>query len=239
MARRRLVAVAVAGALVLAGLTGCRSEPGSAAFVGSTRITVHTVNAMLDGLQVDGFPVKATDKGPYRQQIASVLTFREVAMRYAQSQGFPTPTADYQAVATSFQLPSSNAFVRSYAEAQAYQALLEQQATPVPVSDTEYGSIADGVIAQLGGAAGSRDEVVAQFKANFADQIGRAVAVRDELTTAIKQYDVTVNPLFAPAAWVLLQLQFSQTGQQINLVVLPLTAGAGTPPAVTNVIAPR
>lgn len=239
MARRRLVAVAVAGALVLAGLTGCRSEPGSAAFVGGTRITVHTVDAMLDGLLVDGANVRESDKGAARQQITSVLTFLEVATRYAQSQGYPTPPAEYQALATQLGLPSSNGYVRAVAEAQAYQALLEQRATPVAVSDTEYGAIADRVNAQVGGAAGGRDEVVAQFKANFADQIGRAVAVRDELTKAIKQYDVTVNPLYAPAAWVLLQLQFKQTGQQVDLVVLPLTAGAGTPPAVTNVIVPR
>jgi hypothetical protein len=200
---------------------------------------VDAVDAMLDGLEVDGVAVPADAKGPYRQQITSVLTFREVAARYADSQDYPAPQADYQQTATGFQLPASNSFVRAAAEAQAYQTLLEQKATPVAVSDAEYAAIADRVIGQLGGAAGSRDDVVAQFKSQFADQIGKAVAVRDELTTAIKKYDVTVNPLFAPATWVLLQLQFSQTGQSVDLVVLPLTAGAGTPAAVTDVIKPR
>jgi hypothetical protein len=51
--RRRLIAVAAIGLVAVGVLAGCRSEPGTAAFVGGTRITDQQVKAQLDSLTAD------------------------------------------------------------------------------------------------------------------------------------------------------------------------------------------
>jgi hypothetical protein len=228
MARRRIVAVAVAGMLVLAGLTACRSEPGSAAFVSETRITSAQVEDVLDGLKANGVKIDPTLEGEYRREITSEMVYVQVAQRYAAAHDYGDPKIDAQTVATQSRLPVSDKFVQLRARAEGYSVLLESKATPVAVSDAEYNAAADLAIAQ--GVRLPRDAIAARIKSGFADQMGRGIAVRDELTKAIRQYDVSVNPRFAPAATSLVS-----TDSGVVLVVLPLSAGAGVPPAVLDV----
>jgi hypothetical protein len=51
--RRRLIAVAAVGLVAVGVLAGCRSEPGTAAFVGGTRITDQQIDAQMDSLTAD------------------------------------------------------------------------------------------------------------------------------------------------------------------------------------------
>ncbi len=234
MARRRLVIAAVAGMLVLAGVTACRPETGSAAFVGSTRISSTQVQDVLDGLKTNGVAIDPTREGEARREVASALVFVQVAKRYADAHDYPAPKIDAQQVASRYELPTTDKFVQLLAQAQGYANLLEQQATPATVSDAEYLAAADLAIAQGVGQAGQRESVAAEIKSQFADEMGRGVAVRDELTKSIQKYDVSVNPRYAPASTALVSAP-TTSGGTVNLVVLPLTAGAGMPAAVIDV----
>ncbi len=235
MARRRLVTVAAAGVLALTALAGCRSEPGSAAFVGDTRITTNQVNDVLDGVRADGVTVDPTREGTIRQEVTAQLVFLDVAKRYATEKGFPAPTPDYQTVADRNKLPTSDPFVRLVAESQAYDALLKQQIKPATVTDADYLQAADAAIAQGVADPSQRDKLAASIKQDpgFADEMAHGIAVRNELTDAIKRYNVTVNPAFGPAATTLVSGQ-TDGDATISLVVLPLTAGATTAPAVID-----
>lgn len=103
--RHRLVAAAAFGLLAVGVLAGCRSEPGTAAFVGDTRISDAQVEAQMDSLVADiktAQAQQATQSGqapqPFdrtealtsfcggeaacRQTILETLVLRDVAKQY-------------------------------------------------------------------------------------------------------------------------------------------------------------
>jgi hypothetical protein len=234
MARRRLVTVALVGALLVGGLTACRAENGSAAFIGDTRISSEQVQDVLDGLKTNGLEIDPTREGEARREVTSAMIFVEVAKRYAKAHDYPEPTLAPQSIAAKYQLPANDKFVQLLAESQGYSQLLEQQITPATVTEADYLAAADHAIAQGVGSPAQRTDIAGEIKAQFGQEMGRGIAVRDELAKAVKQYNVSVNPRFAPASTALVSAP-TAGGATVNLVVLPLTNGAGEPPAVIDV----
>ena len=66
MPRRRLLAVAIAGALALPALVACRDLPSVAAYVGSAQLTNAQVQRMVDEFPADR---RQTDTGGLRRGI--------------------------------------------------------------------------------------------------------------------------------------------------------------------------
>ena len=84
--RRRLIAVAAVGLVAAGVLAGCRSEPGTAAFVGGTRITDQQVN---DGVKTISIP--NVGPGPIRQTYVADLAFIALAEHYAKDHKIDLP----------------------------------------------------------------------------------------------------------------------------------------------------
>src|SRR2546421_1718046 len=75
---RRLLAVAIVGALALPALAACRDLPSVAAYVGSAQLTNTQVQSM-----VAEFPAstRATGTGDLRRGIVSLFVTRELSLR--------------------------------------------------------------------------------------------------------------------------------------------------------------
>ncbi|HWB35599.1 MAG TPA: hypothetical protein VHA75_06195 [Rugosimonospora sp.] len=232
--RRRIVAVAVAGLLAVAGLAGCRAELGSAAYVGDTRITTDQVDSIFDEAKADGWQVDAASEPSLRQSVVSFLVLRETAKRYTEEKGYPTPTFDYQPAAANLSLPTSDPIVRLVTEVVAYLALLQDKVPPAALGPADYTAVAQQVVDA--GSPGDVATVAAQLQLAAADQIARTVAVRDVLAGALRQYHVMISPRYAPGSITLAETPVGLPNVQAGLpmVVLPLTANATLAPAVTN-----
>jgi hypothetical protein len=232
MGRPRLVVVVLAAALVLGGLGGCRSEPGSAAFVGDTRITTDQVDHILDEVKADGGKVDPSDEGTLRRQVASAMVFVEVAKRYVADQNLPAPQPDYQAVAARVQLPADDPLVRLIADSQTYLNLLTSSVPPAQLTEADYNATADLLVNQ--GVEGGKPAIVGQLKSGYAEQLAAGVGVRNALLPLMKKYDVTVNPRYGPAS-----LALTSTQGGLALVALPLTSDTSASPAVVDLVNPE
>jgi hypothetical protein len=230
--RRRLAIAAVAGVLALSALAGCRAEPGSAAFVGNTRITTAQVNDVVDGVKADGGKVDPADEGALRQTVATAMVFLEVAKRYAAEKGLPAPQVDYQSVASRNQLPEGDPLVKLVAESNAYLNLVLSNAPATTPTDADYNAAADLLATQ--GVQGDRAAIIEQLKSGFSQQIAQGVSIKNELTPIIQRENVSMNPLYGPTS---LPLTFTQN--RLVLTALPLTAGSSTPAAVVDINKPE
>jgi hypothetical protein len=239
MGRRRAVIAAVAGVLALTVLAGCRTEPGSAAFVGDTRITTSQVNDVLDGYKADGGQIKSADEGARRRDIANLLVFIEIAKRFAAQKNLPAPQPDYAAQAQAANVPASDPWVRLVADYNAYRALVEANAPAVTPTEADYLDAADLLIRQGfpedQGIPSDRNQIADALKSS--DLIATGLAVRNALTPVVKDANVSVNPAFGPAAVAASSVRNPQDplGRAYTTVILPLTAGATSSPAVVDI----
>src|SRR5256885_1965750 len=124
MPRRRLSVVVAAGALAVLALTGCRIEPGSAAFVGDTTHSRAQVDSVLDQYKKDVGKDTLPDEGSLRDRIAVDQVFLDVAKRYATEKNLGGVQPDYASVASQNQIPESDPFLRLLVDVQAYENLL-------------------------------------------------------------------------------------------------------------------
>lgn len=215
MARRRLVVVAAAGALALAGLTGCRIEAGQAAYVGGTQYSTTEVDQVLSVARKDGFPL--ADKSGARQRIAADYVFTAVAQRYSAEKGYGQPTVDYASVAQRVGIPVSDPFLRLELLAGGYVDLLEQHVPALTPTDTDYREVYANLLRQ--GITITYPQIEPQLKQIAS--IPPAISLRKELTTAMKRYNVSVNPVYGPAQFTLLTVA-DPSGTQYTALTMAL-----------------
>ena len=99
--RRRLTAIAVMGALAVGALAGCRTDAGTAAYVGNTRITNDQVNAI-----VDSAPQLGADLTGARQEVVNDLVYLAAVQKYATANKIKlTPVDDATAGAVRAGIP--------------------------------------------------------------------------------------------------------------------------------------
>ncbi|WP_203991279.1 hypothetical protein [Micromonospora lutea] len=237
MRARRLVAVASV-AIGLVALTGCRSEPGVAAYVGDHRITEDAVTEVIDDASAKNPPPAAADEVPPgqepqlpgRSQVVSTLVLAEVCERVSAAEGYrPEGQVEPAQVAQGLGLNPETGYVRQVAEL--YTCL---SAIPIgaPVAPTEQ-ELIDLVAAGKRAGAVPAEVTVEQAAAQLdGDQLRQALANRDALREAVEEYDVTVNPRYRPLLFPVL----SFTGQTIAVGV-PL--GEPASDAVNDISTPR
>jgi hypothetical protein len=226
---RRLlpVAVAVAGLVALGALAGCRVEPGTAAYVGTTRYTNADVDRLFTEFTVD---MREKYSGQIRQFIVRNLVDRDLSRRVAADHRISVPAADLTQLATFAQqnkLPPRGQVVRLVAEASTAMDAISPLATPQAPTDADKREVFGQLVAQ--GQAQPSDWGQAQGALD-SNEMRQALGLRTILAKAAKQYHVTVNPQYRPIG---IPLQFSIAGGQIlGEVLVPLNPIAS--PAVSD-----
>ncbi len=236
MPRRRLIAAAATGVLALVALTGCRFETGAdAAYVGDTRFTDHQIDTFVAQLKKDGAKIQDSDEPQVRRQIIADEVFVEVAKRFANEKGYPAPTdaADTlaQSAGQSFGLPANDPYVQLTATTEAYRQLLTEKAEEATVTDADYHAAFDLLVSQNAAGASDFSQVRQVLQSQFAADLAKGVTVRNELTDAMKRYDVSLNPRYQPAGISLATVP-TQSGQNLTVAQLSIAGSAATPPVV-------
>jgi hypothetical protein len=223
-----MISAAVAGALALAALTGCRFESATdAAYVGDTRYTLADIDRAINTLKADGADLSNVDQGALRQQFIVRFVFRDVAKRYAQEKGYPAPSVDYNSIAQSTGLPVSDPYVQVRAQDEAYVKLLMSKVAPVQPTDADYHDAYELLLSQQAVSAGTEDQVKPQLQQSLSDTIGQGVALRNELTAAMTRYDTSVNPRYLPVGYPLAEATAGTS--TVAIVELPLGGSRQVP----------
>jgi len=220
---RRLLAVAVAGALALTGLAGCRDLPAVAAYVGSAQLTNAQVDHMVGEFDADQ---RNRDPGLYRRGVVSIFVVREVARRLAQENRISVPAVDAR------QLPSLaeelhaklGDVVLLQAEANAASGAVERLGTPQAPTEADKREVFANLVADQVVQPSQYDAVKDQIDS---PEMRVALGLRAVLQDALKRYQVSVNPRYEPLA---LQVPFT-IGNVNTFVRLSLQP---VPPAVID-----
>jgi hypothetical protein len=233
---RRLFAAAATAALALVGLAGCRFETSAdAAYVGDTRFSNQSIDQMIAQLKTDGAQVATADEVALRQRIAVDDVFVTVAGRFATERGFAAPNADVNTLAANFAqssgLPANDGYIQLEAHAQAYSDLLSQSAKPAQLTDGDYRDAFNLLVKQQQADPTDFQGTKQALQSQVADQLARGVAVRNELASAIKRYNVSLNPRYQPASVTITSVSVG-SGGSATLVQLNIVGSAGLPPVV-------
>jgi hypothetical protein len=217
MPRRRLLAVAIAGALALPALAACRDLPSVAAYVGSAQLT----NAQVEKI-VQEFPEATRNRatGKIRDVVVSTFVMREVATRIAADRGIAVPAPDlaqYLDEATHFGVPPDGGYVRLRAEAGAALEAIAQLGGPQAPTDADKHEVYDAAVAAGEVPPGQYE----QFKDRIdSPQLRAALGLRPLLRDGLHRYQVVVNPRYQPI------------GLSLGELTVPLESTA--PPAVVD-----
>lgn len=132
---RRIVRLAALAALAVVPLSGCRTQPGTAAFVGDHRITIDTVNQQVDEFYKDKVRAQAGDgrEALVRIRTLNALILLDVFKSAAKTAGATVTTADVKKNVDGFTKnygnvpgPLQGAAPGLAGEAAAYATALEQ-----------------------------------------------------------------------------------------------------------------
>ncbi|RLP92170.1 hypothetical protein EAD89_09305 [Micromonospora sp. BL4] len=209
MRARRLVAVASV-AVGLVALSGCRAEPGIAAYVGDHRITDDRVAAVLKDLRdknpkptasptasptTAGQPAPPEPQLPGAVQVTSVLVLSEVCERISAEKNYqPRGQVPREQVAEVLGLEPGTGYVREMADL--YTCLSGVPSEPVAPTAQEMATLI-GVGREAGQIpANMTDEDAARQLDG--EQLRGALATRRSLVEAAEGYDVTVSPRYRP-----------------------------------------
>ncbi|MFG3419521.1 hypothetical protein ACIBTZ_14205 [Micromonospora sp. NPDC049460] len=240
MRARRLVAVASV-AIGLVALSGCRAEPGVAAYVGDQRITEDAVAGVMTDLRTknptpggesaapDARPSAPAPQLPGRGEVVSVLVLSEVCAQVSAEKNYqPRGAVPAAQLAQQFGLSPDTDYVRRVADLYtclsgvptgAPAAPTEQELRDVVAAGREAGAIPADVTDEA--AAGQLD----------GEQFRTALATRKALAEAVAAHDVTVNPRYRP-------LEFPVLSFAGNAPAVSVPLGEPGSDAVTDVSTP-
>ncbi|MEU8263541.1 hypothetical protein AB0C02_23310 [Micromonospora sp. NPDC048999] len=206
MRARRLIAVASVAAGLVA-LSGCRSEPGVAAYVGDHRITENAVTSLLDELrdklsvssqESGASPEEAAQSGPQlpaRSEVVTDLVLLDVCQRLAADKGYQSPQRiTAEDVATQYNIPADTAYAERVAELITCRTSLP--AEPVAPTEQELADLlAAGKAAGVIPAEMTLQNATAQLDG---DQLREALGQKKLLREAFAGYGITINPRYRP-----------------------------------------
>jgi hypothetical protein len=214
---RRLLAVAVAGALALPALAACRDLPTVAAYVGNAQLT----NAQVEKV-VQEFPEATRNRstGSIRYAVVSSFVMREVATRIAEANGITVPRPDltsYVDEATRYKVPLDGGFIRLRAESNAALQAIARLSAPQAPTDADKREVYDAAVAAGEVPPGQYEKLKDQIDS---PQLRTALGLRPLLRDALHKYSVVVNPRYQPI------------GLSIGELTVPVESTA--PPAVVD-----
>lgn len=229
MRARRLVAVASV-AVGLVALSGCRAEPGVAAYVGDHRITEDAVTAVLDDARAKNpapslspaaeptegnEPVPQGPQLPRRGQVASVLVLTEVCERVSAERNYqPRGQVSPEQVAEQSGLAPDTEYVRRVATLYTCLSGVPSAASAAPTEQELADVIAAGRKAGAIPADMTDEAAAGQLDG---EQLRGALATRKALAEAVESQDVTVNPRYRP-----LEVPLLNFSAEVAAVSVPL-----------------
>ncbi|GAA5178426.1 hypothetical protein GCM10023322_05640 [Rugosimonospora acidiphila] len=235
MPRRRLFAAAAAGALALAALTGCRSDPTVAAYVDGSKITETQVDHMVDDAQraVDrdnqatkGQQQPVQESVPSRTQVVGVLVAERLTQQVLSQRGITPQPVDESQVAQFYQVPATSAYASALATVLAgTQAIGQAVGAGYQPTDSDLRSVYDAAVTAGILPANTFDQAKPQLQQ--VQGLPQDLAARNELVKAEGPAKVTVNPRYRPLAYPVERLS-TQSGS-FDSVLLPLGPGASQP----------
>ncbi|ASW53665.1 hypothetical protein [Plantactinospora sp. KBS50] len=237
MRARRLVPIAAVAVLGVTVLSGCRTDPAVAAYVGDHRITESAVDQVLDDLRQHGAGASADPSAapqqvaelPTRAQVVSTLVLREACQRVAAEKGYQaTNQIPAEQAAQQLGLPAGTAYPRQVAELYSCLSGLPVPAPQPPSAQELTDLVAAGKAAGVIPAQVSTQEAASQLDG---DQLRGALAQKRGLADAIKDADITVNPRYRPLDFPL--LSFTGDTPAVSVPLGDADSGAVTDLPVT------
>lgn len=243
---RRLASIAAIVVVGAIALSGCRSEPGVAAYLGDSEITEDRLTAIIDELR-DGAEPRASEPAadpqasqdpmappqgpeeppplPSRSTVLSTLVVGGICELLAADEGFqPQNQVTPEQVAPQLGISADSEYARKQAE---LYTCISGVPSGTPVAPTEEDLTE---IIERGRAAGviPPDMPDADAKQRLdSEQLRGALGSREVLADAVAAYDVTVNPRYRP-------LEFPVLGFQGNIAAVSVPLGEGDPGIVVN-----
>lgn len=248
---RRVALIAVFAIVGGVALTGCRSQPGVAAYVGDVKIMEREVASLAtdardraaEANEANGSagatagqqsePAAGPVGTPARDDIAATLVMREVARQVASRHGLNAIPIDRARMANAAGVAESSEYAKVLAETTGYLQALRQAYTdevnsgrrePVAPTEEQIRRAYDRAVAARAVPPGQLAGFAQQLLQVDAFQL--TVGVAADLATAARQARVAVNPRYRPLEYKLLTLS-TGAGQFVALAV-PL---AGDPAA--------
>lgn len=223
MVRRRSIAVVAVAGLALAGLAGCRVEPGTAAFVGGDRISDARVDKIVNEVQAY---VQSGQTGDVRKSVLTWLVMADAGKQYAQAHHIAVKPADTAVFAQQASLPAGTENSQ-YAKAGAeYSAVMNALA---PLAHSIAPSEQDQREAYTNAGAAGQSQPFDAVKQYFTEQtMGPTVGLRDLLGGVVKDAHVSISPRYGSPQ---LPLPFTIGSVQTYLGV-PLEATPASPAVV-------
>lgn len=206
---RRLAPIAVVAAVGIIALTGCRAQPGAAAYVGDRQITENQVTDLIDELRAKPAPAAAAGapevKPPTRTFVVSVLVLGDVCDRFTKAENLQAKEqAPVDQVAQQFGVAPETEFAK---RAAGLFTCLSAVPPGEPVTPTPTELLALGKVAK---AAGAIEPTVSDQAAGDqlnGEQLQSALGNRKVLADAVARFDVTVNPRYRPLEFPILSFQ--------------------------------
>jgi outer membrane murein-binding lipoprotein Lpp len=208
---RRLAIVAVLGILGVLVLSGCRSQPRVAAYVGNTRYTEAQVDKIITNAQqlpTANLPEDKkrqvesqkqqilADMGTLRRDVVSALVLGDLGRRIAADRHVDVPPVDYAAFADQFQALSGAELTRVQADWIAVATALVQTVQPKSPTEADIRAIFNALRASNRLPAGATLQDVAAAYDNARTR--QVVGLRDLMAEAARQQQVTINPRYRP-----------------------------------------
>jgi len=231
---RRVVAVLTLGAGL--AVTGCQSDPGVAAYVGSENITEAQVDQIFDNAQAikaeeaakraaatpqpsaqpQATPApfaSASEVKPSRSDVVTTLVLAKVCADLQSTQGFASTDITPDQIAAVDQVPPTSDYARERAKMYSCLAGIPVTSATAP-TDAELQEIYERAKAM-----GLVEVPLSQIKDQLAADAGlqQAVAVNRTLTKMVNDGDVRVNPRYRP-----MEFTVSDLGSGAPLVVLQM-----------------
>jgi hypothetical protein len=236
---RRLAFLAVSALVGTVALTGCRSQPSAAIYIGANTYSQKYVDELSGQLQkLPGFT-----RGEGRKNVTQWLVVRDLGKRMVADKHWPAPQIDEQAATAQIQdalqssggqgnaqqtVQSVRPLIQLYAQYEAYRGAVQQHVTLAQPTDADYADLYQRAQAAGLVPAGMDEAAYRQSLGAQNDQLFRAnVSMRGLYSEAIKKANVSINPKYAPAELALLHDSANHP-----LVVIPLNAKPGQPAVV-------
>lgn len=222
---RRLASVAVVAALAVAGLSACRSSPGTAAYIGGgADISQDQVDALYkDAMtKVSAAAPGSTSVTPHvtRQQIVDTLVGLDVLKAYAKDNAITPQALDADQLAASLSLKPGSKFAPFYAQYQGYLAAAGAKAPVHQPTEAEVRDIYNRW--HTAGMAGNPtfEAWVGQLQQQDQQFLTARLSLQQAVEPVAAKMDIVINPRY-PSSFSLLSV-FDTQGRPVTLLEIPV-----------------